>query len=57
MKVDLLVYNATQLVTCASANGPKRRGTMADVGLIPDGAVAVTDGQIVAVGSTSDVRS
>ncbi len=30
---------------------------MADVGLISDGAVAVTDGQIVAVGSTSDVRA
>jgi len=57
MKVDLLVYNATQLVTCASANGPKRGGAMADVGPIPNGAVAVTDGQIVAVGSTSDVRS
>ncbi len=57
MKVDLLVYNASQLVTCASANGPKRRGAMADIGLIPDGAVAVTDGEIVAVGSTRDVRA
>jgi len=30
---------------------------MADVGLISDGAVAVTDGEIVAIGSTSDVRA
>jgi imidazolonepropionase len=57
MKVDLLVYGATQLATCASANGPKRRGAMANVGLIPDGAVAVADGEIVAVGPTGDVRA
>ena len=49
MRVDLLVYDATQLVTRASGNGPKRRGAMANVGLIPDGAVAVTDGEIVAI--------
>ena len=57
MKVDLLIHNATQLVTCASTNGPKRRGAMADVGLISGGAVAVTDGEIVTVGFTSDVRA
>jgi imidazolonepropionase len=57
MRVDLLVYDAAQLVTCASANGPKRRGEMANVGLILDGAVAVADGEIVAVGPTSDVRA
>jgi imidazolonepropionase len=57
MKVDLLVHNAAQLVSCSSEKGPKRRGAMADVGLIPDGAVAVADGEIVAVGSTSDLRA
>jgi imidazolonepropionase len=57
MKVDLLVCNAAQIVSCASANGPKRKNAMADVGLIPDGAVAVDDGEIVAVGSTSDLRA
>ena len=55
MKVDLLVQRANQLVTCASSNGPKRGSAMADVGLIPDGAVAVADGRIVAVGPTDDV--
>lgn len=52
MKVDLLVHHATQLLTCASSNGPKRGDAMADVGLISDGAVAVADGEIVAVGPT-----
>jgi imidazolonepropionase len=57
MKVDLLIVHAGQVVTCASPNGPKRGTVMGDVGLILDGAVAVTDGEIVAVGSTSDLRA
>jgi imidazolonepropionase len=56
MKVDLLIYHAAQLVTCASPNGPKRGEAMADVGLVPDGAVAVADGKVVAVGPTNDLR-
>ncbi len=55
MKVDLLIYNAAQLVTCASPGGPKRGQAMADVGLIPVGAVAIADGKIVAVGSSADL--
>jgi imidazolonepropionase len=57
MKVDLLLHSATQLVTCAAPDGPKRGAAMRDVGLIPDGAVAVADGEIVAVGSTTDLRA
>lgn len=58
MKVDLLLHAAAQLVTCASADGLPRRGAaMRDVGIIPDGAVAVADGVIVAVGSSADLRA
>ena len=57
MKIDLLVHNAAQLITCASADGPKRGAAMRDVGLIMDGAVAVDAGQIVAVGSTADLSA
>jgi imidazolonepropionase len=57
MRVDLLIYHAAQLVTCASPNGPKRGEAMADVGLVPDGAVAVADGKVVAVGPTNDLRA
>jgi imidazolonepropionase len=57
MKVDLLIHSATQLVTCAATDGPKRGAAMRDVGLIPDGAVAVADGEIVAVGATADLRA
>jgi imidazolonepropionase len=55
MKVDLLIHQAAQLVTCASSNGPKRGKAMTDVGLIPDGAVAVADGEVVAVGPTHEL--
>jgi len=56
-KVDLLLHNATQLVTCASPDGPKRGLALADVGVIAGGAVAVTNGVIVAVGPTADLRA
>ncbi len=58
MKVDLLLHSAAQLVTCASADGrPKRGAAMLDVGVIADGAVAVADGVIVAVGNSAELRA
>lgn len=54
MKVDLLLHSAQQLVTCA-ASAPKRGAAMRDVGIIADGAVAVADGEIVAVGTTAEI--
>jgi imidazolonepropionase len=57
MKIDLLIHSAAQLVTCASPDGPKRGEAMIDVGLIAGGAVAVADGEIVAVGPTADLRA
>ena len=54
-KVDLLIHNAAQLLTCASPSGVKRGDAMRDVGIIPNGAVAISNGQIVAVGESSDV--
>jgi imidazolonepropionase len=57
MQVDLLIHNAAQLVACASPNGPKRGQAMADVGFIPDGAIAIAAGQIVAVGPSADLQA
>ena len=56
MKVDLLIHSARQVVTCASPAGPKRGAAMRDVGLIENGAVAIDDGLIVAVGETAELR-
>jgi imidazolonepropionase len=55
IEVDLLIQHAAQLVTCAAPGGPKRGSAMADAGIIADGAVAVSDGLIVAVGATPEV--
>ena len=56
-KVDLIIQHAAQLVTCAAPDGPKRGCAMHHVGMIEDGAVAVADGKIVAVGKTAVIQS
>ena len=53
-KCDLIIHGANQLLTCASNGKPKRLAEMRNVGLIENGAVAVKDGVIIAVGD-SDV--
>jgi len=53
--IDLMVVNAAQVVTCA-APGPKRGAALADVGVVADGALAINDGVIVAVGETAALR-
>lgn len=54
--IDLLLTNAAQVATCAGP-GPKRGAALADVGVISDGAVAIADGAIVAVGPTAEVTA
>ncbi|HUR41681.1 MAG TPA: imidazolonepropionase [Verrucomicrobiae bacterium] len=53
--VDLLIHSAAQLVTCASPAGAKRGAAMAELGIVADGAVAITDGKIVAVGTSGEL--
>ncbi|MGA9347403.1 MAG: imidazolonepropionase [Anaerolineae bacterium] len=55
LQTDLLIHNATQLLTVAS-DGPKRGAAMGELGIIEGGAVAVKDGLIALVGPTSEVR-
>ena len=54
MKTDLIIYNS-ELITCASNGKPKRAKEMQDVGLIENGAVAVKDEKIVAVGKSDEI--
>ncbi|UCB53461.1 MAG: imidazolonepropionase [Candidatus Zixiibacteriota bacterium] len=52
----LIVKNARQVLTMRSdQDGPRTREHMEDVGIIEDGAVAVSEGKIVAAGKTKEV--
>lgn len=55
MKSDLIIHNAGQVISCASGGKPKRRAEMSDVGVIENGAVAITVGKISGVGKSEDI--
>lgn len=55
MKVDLLIENAAQLVTCAANGAPKRGAAMNNVGIVENGALAVSGGKIVGAGDTKAI--
>jgi len=57
MKVDLIIHNAKQLVTC-SANGKAKKGDqMQELGIIENGAVAVENGLVRAIGNSDEILS
>ncbi len=56
MKADLIITNAKQIVTCASGGKPKKGAQeMQDVGIVENGAIAVSSGEIVGVGNAEEV--
>jgi len=55
MPADLNVINASQLARVRDDGAPRRGAGQGELDLIPDGAIAIRDGRIVAVGSTKDV--
>lgn len=55
-RAELLIERAAELVTVAGASQrPKLGDELADIGIVRDGAVAVADGRIIAVGDTETV--
>lgn len=56
--VDRLFVHCKELVTLADGppTGPRRGAAMGALGVVPDGAVAVTNGRIVATGPTEALR-
>lgn len=54
-QADLVIHNASQLVTCASGGRAKRGVAMQDVGIIENGAVAIADGKFVGVGTSDEI--
>ena len=58
MKPDLLLTNIGQVATLAGySETPKTGEQMNEVSIIENGAIAIKDGKILAVGSTKDVLS
>jgi imidazolonepropionase len=57
MQADLLIYDAAQVITVASPDGPKRGEAMGKLGIISDAAVAIRDGRILDIGPSSELRS
>ncbi len=56
MKPDLLLTHIGQLATLAGhSKTPKRGEELKDIGIVEDGAVAIKDGKIIAVGTTREV--
>ena len=56
MKIDLIINNAVQLVTCASNGKAKRGAEMQTVGIVENGALAINDGVIVGVGKSGEIN-
>jgi len=56
MKVDLIIRDAAQLVTCSSNGKAKRKAEMQTVGIVENGALAINDGAIVGIGESDDIN-
>ncbi len=55
--VELLIHSAGQLCTVPpQEGGPQRGSRMGELGIIPNGAVAIAEGRIVDVGPTEALR-
>ncbi len=57
MPHSLLFINASQLITCAGPPRARRGKEMADIGILKNAAVAVSDGRISMIGAGSDLRN
>ncbi len=55
MKIDLIIRDAAQLVTCASNGKAKRGEAMQTVGIVENGWLAINDGAIICVGKADDI--
>ena len=55
MKVDLIISNCGQLVTCAADGKAKKGAAMRELGIIENGALAVAGGRIAAVGNSTEI--
>ncbi len=52
---SVLLTHASQLLTLRGENAPRRGAQMGELGIVNDGALLMSDGKIVAVGTTDEV--
>ncbi len=55
MKADLLIINAKELLTLTGSSSPRTGTEMNELGIINNGAIAVKDDKIIAVGPTEEI--
>ena len=55
--IELLLTHCSQVATCADGDGPRRGTEMQEVGIIADGAIAINDGRITAVGNSDELAA
>lgn len=53
--VDLMVIGASQLCVIPGPDGPQRGSALGELGLIEDGALAISAGKVVAAGPTAQI--
>lgn len=56
-KVDRLIVGAAELLTCRGPREGVRGDALRRIESIPDGALAIDDGRLVAVGTTAEIRA
>ncbi len=56
MSESLLIRHAGQLLTLRGPEGARRGAALSDIGVVPDGAVLITDGVIEAAGAAEEVE-
>jgi imidazolonepropionase len=54
-KADLIIHNASQIITVQGHGQPKAGASMSDLGMICNGAIAIMDRKIVWVGPEKDI--
>jgi imidazolonepropionase len=55
MKGEMLLIHASELLTLRGPKRARAKGEMSELSIIPDGAVAITDGVITDVGKTDSI--
>lgn len=55
MNAQLIIYGASQLIAGAGADGPLKGDAMSRLNIIDNGAVAVVDGRVAAVGKSDEI--